>query len=153
MDKVNPHGGSLSLGHRVGATGARLVTTAANRLQREGGKLALVAACADGGVGHACVLERRPQSPGRVAQVRTPRRRCRCSTLDLCFFSTSACYGARTIWPGARLGDTADGGPGPCPLGAQTIPSAAGACRVFHNGVPPVLTTPAEPPRGFQLAA
>ena len=61
MDKVNPHGGSLSLGHPFGATGARLVTTAANRLQREGGKLALVAACADGGVGHACVLERYPQ--------------------------------------------------------------------------------------------
>ena len=52
MDKVNPHGGSLSLGHPFGATGARLVTTAANRLQREGGTLALVAACADGGVGH-----------------------------------------------------------------------------------------------------
>ena len=61
MEKVNPHGGSLSLGHPFGATGARLVTTAANRLQREGGKLALVAACADGGVGHACVLERYPQ--------------------------------------------------------------------------------------------
>ena len=61
MDRVNPHGGSLSLGHPFGATGARLVTTAANRLQREGGKLALVAACADGGVGHACVLERYPQ--------------------------------------------------------------------------------------------
>ncbi len=61
MDKTNPHGGSLSLGHPFGATGARLVTTAANRLQREGGKLALVAACADGGVGHACVLERYPQ--------------------------------------------------------------------------------------------
>ena len=61
MDKVNPHGGSLSLGHPFGATGARLVTTAANRLQREGGTLALVAACADGGVGHACVLERYPQ--------------------------------------------------------------------------------------------
>ena len=36
MDKVNPHGGSLSLGHPFGATGARLVTTAANRAAARG---------------------------------------------------------------------------------------------------------------------
>jgi acetyl-CoA acyltransferase len=60
LAKVNLLGGSLSLGHPFGATGARLVTTAANRLQREGKRFALIAACADGGVGHACVLERYP---------------------------------------------------------------------------------------------
>lgn len=60
LARVNVLGGSLSLGHPFGATGARLVTTAANRLQREGGRFALIAACADGGVGHACVLERYP---------------------------------------------------------------------------------------------
>jgi acetyl-CoA acyltransferase len=58
MDKFNTLGGSLSIGHPFGATGARLVTTAANRLTREGGKYALVAACAAGGQGHAMVLER-----------------------------------------------------------------------------------------------
>lgn len=58
MDKFNIHGGSLAIGHPFGATGARLVTTAANRLQREGGRFGLVAACADGGIGHACVVER-----------------------------------------------------------------------------------------------
>lgn len=58
IDKVNTLGGSLSLGHPFGATGSRLVTTAANRLQRENKRFALVAACADGGIGHACLLER-----------------------------------------------------------------------------------------------
>lgn len=58
MDKMNTLGGSLSLGHPFGATGVRLVTTAANRLIREDGKYALVTACAAGGQGHAIVLER-----------------------------------------------------------------------------------------------
>ena len=49
MEKLNTWGGSLSIGHPFGATGIRLVTTAANRLQREGGKYALIAACAAGG--------------------------------------------------------------------------------------------------------
>lgn len=58
IDKMNTLGGSLSLGHPFGATGARLVTTAANRLQRENQRFALLAACADGGLAHACILER-----------------------------------------------------------------------------------------------
>lgn len=49
MEKLNTWGGSLSIGHPFGATGVRLVTTAANRLQKEDGRLALLAACAAGG--------------------------------------------------------------------------------------------------------
>jgi len=60
MEKFNTMGGSLSIGHPFGATGARLVTTVANRLQREGGRFGLIAACADGGIGHACIIERAP---------------------------------------------------------------------------------------------
>lgn len=56
--KTNTLGGSLSLGHPFGATGARLVTTASNRLQRENQRFALLTACADGGLAHACILER-----------------------------------------------------------------------------------------------
>jgi len=56
--KTNTLGGSLALGHPFGATGARLVTTAANRLQRENQRFALLTACADGGLAHACILER-----------------------------------------------------------------------------------------------
>jgi acetyl-CoA acyltransferase len=61
MDKFNLWGGSLSLGHPFGATGTRIVTTAANRLIHEDGNLALVAACAAGGQGHAIILERYPK--------------------------------------------------------------------------------------------
>jgi len=58
MEKMNTKGGSLALGHPFGATGSRLVTTASRRLQLENERFALIAACADGGAGHACVLER-----------------------------------------------------------------------------------------------
>lgn len=58
MDRLNLWGGSLSLGHPFGATGARLVTTAVNRLRHEDGELALVASCAAGAIGSAIVLER-----------------------------------------------------------------------------------------------
>ncbi len=58
FEKMNTLGGSLSIGHPFGATGARLVTTASNRLQREQQRFALLAACADGGLAHACILER-----------------------------------------------------------------------------------------------
>ncbi|KAI1302341.1 Trifunctional enzyme subunit beta, mitochondrial [Halotydeus destructor] len=60
VDKLNLWGGSLSLGHPFGATGARLVTMAANRLQQEDGKYALVSACAGGGIGTAMIMERYP---------------------------------------------------------------------------------------------
>eukprot|EP00981_Chlorochromonas_danica_P000869 scaffold211_cov168-Ochromonas_danica.AAC.10 len=58
IEKMNTLGGSLAVGHPFGATGSRLVNTAANRLQREGQRFALLAACADGGLAHAAILER-----------------------------------------------------------------------------------------------
>lgn len=58
IDKLNTGGGSLSLGHPFGATGARLVTTAARRLHAEDGEWALVAACAAGGLGNAILIKR-----------------------------------------------------------------------------------------------
>ncbi|MEN6463958.1 MAG: acetyl-CoA C-acyltransferase [Syntrophaceae bacterium] len=58
LEKLNTMGGSLSLGHPFGATGARLVTTAANRLIRENGRFAIVTGCAAGGLGNAILLER-----------------------------------------------------------------------------------------------
>ncbi|RMF58422.1 MAG: acetyl-CoA C-acyltransferase [Calditrichaeota bacterium] len=57
-EKLNSWGGSLSIGHPFGATGARLVTTAANRLLKGNGQFALVASCAAGAVGNAILLER-----------------------------------------------------------------------------------------------
>lgn len=61
FEKFNTWGGSLSIGHPFGATGVRLATTAANRLIKENGQFALVAACAAGGHGHAMIIERYPQ--------------------------------------------------------------------------------------------
>lgn len=58
MEKLNTWGGSLSIGHPFGATGARLLTTAVHRLEVEDGTLALIASCAAGAHGNAIVLER-----------------------------------------------------------------------------------------------
>lgn len=55
---LNAWGGSLSIGHPFGATGSRLVTTAARRLHHEGARYAVVTSCAAGALGHALVLER-----------------------------------------------------------------------------------------------
>ncbi|MBF0237959.1 MAG: acetyl-CoA C-acyltransferase [SAR324 cluster bacterium] len=57
MEKINIWGGSLSLGHPFGATGGRLLTTAAQRLQLFGGRYAVVSGCAAGGHGSAILLE------------------------------------------------------------------------------------------------
>lgn len=58
FDRLNLHGGSVSLGHPFGATGARMVTTMANELVASGKETALLGICAAGGIGAAAVLER-----------------------------------------------------------------------------------------------
>ncbi|HSY50159.1 MAG TPA: acetyl-CoA C-acyltransferase FadI [Thermoanaerobaculia bacterium] len=57
-EKINVTGGSIALGHPFGATGARIVTTVCNELQRTGQQYGLVTVCAAGGMGVAMVLER-----------------------------------------------------------------------------------------------
>ena len=56
--RVNPNGGAIALGHPLGASGARLVTTATNQLQRTGGRYALCTMCIGVGQGIAVVIER-----------------------------------------------------------------------------------------------
>jgi 3-oxoadipyl-CoA thiolase len=56
--RVNPNGGAIALGHPLGASGARLVTTAVNQLHRGGGRYALCTMCIGVGQGIAVVLER-----------------------------------------------------------------------------------------------
>jgi acetyl-CoA C-acetyltransferase len=58
MAKVNPNGGAIALGHPVGATGARLITTALHELERTDGQFALITMCCGGGLGTGTVLER-----------------------------------------------------------------------------------------------
>jgi acetyl-CoA acyltransferase len=55
---VNPNGGAIALGHPLGASGARLVTTATYQLQRSKGRYALCTMCIGVGQGIAVVLER-----------------------------------------------------------------------------------------------
>lgn len=57
MNKLNIYGGSLSLGHPFGATGARLLTTCCNRLIESGEKYGVIAGCAAGAVGGALIVE------------------------------------------------------------------------------------------------
>ena len=56
--RVNPNGGAIALGHPLGASGARLVTTATNQLHRTGGRYALCTMCIGVGQGIAVVIER-----------------------------------------------------------------------------------------------
>jgi len=57
-DRVNPNGGAIAVGHPLGASGPRLVLTAARELQRRNGKYAVVSMCVGVGQGIAMVLER-----------------------------------------------------------------------------------------------
>ncbi|MHA3052118.1 3-oxoadipyl-CoA thiolase [Acinetobacter sp. ANC 4640] len=56
--RVNPNGGAIALGHPLGASGARLVTTALNQLEQTGGKYALCSMCIGVGQGIALIIER-----------------------------------------------------------------------------------------------
>jgi acetyl-CoA acyltransferase len=56
--RVNPNGGAIALGHPLGASGARLVTTAVNQLHAAGGRYALCTMCIGVGQGIALVVER-----------------------------------------------------------------------------------------------
>jgi len=55
--RINPNGGAIALGHPLGMSGARLITTATYQLQRSGGKYALCAMCIGVGQGIAMVIE------------------------------------------------------------------------------------------------
>jgi 3-oxoadipyl-CoA thiolase len=56
--RINPNGGAIALGHPLGASGARLATTAVNQLHRQGGRYALCTMCIGVGQGIAVILER-----------------------------------------------------------------------------------------------
>jgi acetyl-CoA C-acetyltransferase len=58
MDKVNVNGGAIALGHPVGSTGSRLVTTALHELERRDGQFALISMCCGGALATGTILER-----------------------------------------------------------------------------------------------
>jgi acetyl-CoA acyltransferase len=57
LERLNTHGGSLSIGHPFGATGGRLIASCCNRMQEENAQFGLVAGCGAGAVGNAIILE------------------------------------------------------------------------------------------------
>jgi acetyl-CoA acyltransferase len=58
MDKVNVNGGAMALGHPLGSTGARLITTLLHELERSDGQVGLVTMCCGGGLGTGTLIER-----------------------------------------------------------------------------------------------
>jgi acetyl-CoA C-acetyltransferase len=56
--KVNVNGGAIALGHPLGATGARLMTTLLNELERTGGRFGLQTMCEGGGQANVTIIER-----------------------------------------------------------------------------------------------
>jgi acetyl-CoA acyltransferase len=58
MAKVNPNGGAIALGHPLGCSGARLMATLVNELERTGGRYGLQTMCEGGGMANATIIER-----------------------------------------------------------------------------------------------
>jgi acetyl-CoA acyltransferase len=58
MDKVNVNGGAIALGHPLGCSGARLMATLLNELERSGGRFGLQTMCEGGGMANATIIER-----------------------------------------------------------------------------------------------
>jgi acetyl-CoA acyltransferase len=58
VEKVNVNGGAIALGHPLGSTGARLITTLLHELERRDGRYGLVTMCCGGGLGTATLIER-----------------------------------------------------------------------------------------------
>jgi acetyl-CoA acetyltransferase family protein len=58
MDRVNVNGGAIALGHPLGSTGARLVTTLLHELERSDGEYGLVTMCCGGGIGTGTLIQR-----------------------------------------------------------------------------------------------
>ena len=58
LEKVNVNGGAIALGHPLGATGARLMTTLLNELERTGGRYGLQTMCEGGGQANVTIIER-----------------------------------------------------------------------------------------------
>jgi acetyl-CoA acyltransferase len=58
MDKVNVNGGAIALGHPLGASGAKLMATLVNELERTGGRYGLQTMCEGGGLANATIIER-----------------------------------------------------------------------------------------------
>jgi acetyl-CoA C-acetyltransferase len=58
VDKVNVNGGAIAIGHPVGSTGSRLITTALHELERRDAELAMITMCCGGAVATGTIIQR-----------------------------------------------------------------------------------------------
>jgi acetyl-CoA acetyltransferase len=58
MDRVNVNGGAIALGHPLGASGTKLLSTLLNELERSDGRYGLLTMCEGGGMANATIIER-----------------------------------------------------------------------------------------------
>ena len=65
MSKVNVNGGAIALGHPLGCSGAKLMATLLNELERTGGRYGLQTMCEGGGMANATIIERLRLRPAR----------------------------------------------------------------------------------------
>ena len=70
LARVNTCGGAIALGHPLGATGARLLTTLVHALERTGGRYGLLTMCEGGGQANVTIIERLRSSRSRRAPPR-----------------------------------------------------------------------------------
>merc|ERR1712222_147668 len=62
LEKINVNGGAMALGHPLGCTGVKLMTTLVNELEKRQGKYGLLTICEGGGTANATIIERLPGS-------------------------------------------------------------------------------------------
>ncbi len=58
LERTNVDGGAIAIGHRLGASGARIMTTLVNALEQRGGRYGLQTMCEGGGMANATIIER-----------------------------------------------------------------------------------------------
>ena len=75
MDRVNVNGGAIALGHPLGSTGARLITTLLHELERSDKEVGLVTMCCGGGLGTGTLIQRDLSLRARRSAPLVSRRR------------------------------------------------------------------------------
>ncbi len=96
LTKTNVHGGAIAIGHPLGASGARIMTTLVNALHQRGGRYGLQTMCEGGGMANATIIERWIAGAERVLAARKrPKFRSDCTL-------ATELRPPDRLWPGRR---------------------------------------------------
>jgi hypothetical protein len=122
MSKVNVNGGAIALGHPLGCSGAKLMATLLNELERTGGRYGLQTMCEGGGMANATIIERPnlgPQrlcrEPGQIWRGLRHRRE----------VGAGAVTFRLTLWSSARCSSPSSGPPQASSLGSSSFASGS----------------------------